>query len=271
MEQNGSPRPRFDFDDTRTFFRVTLPAHPEYVAISALRDAAHLRAIGDESAAQERVHRALEEQPASGTLAAALIEDLARTGDLAAARKIFDRFFENPNPANAARVVIAMSNTYLNAGRIQEAKTILDRLPSLLAPQESFEAAILERRAGRQDRAHRYFERAGDSVLLDVRALHEFAQTKIKLAQEIRPTHKPRSFSQDARLRLLREAQEMLRRVLQMDAPPTRHAWAWFDLGRVLRWLKAPTSEIRNAFENALQLIPDERRFQQELENPRQR
>jgi ATP-dependent DNA helicase RecG len=270
MEQNGSPQPRFDFDPTRTFFRVTLPAHPEYVAISALRDAAHLRAIGDEYAALERVQRALAEQPSSGTLATALIEDLTRTGDLTAARRIFDRFLQNPQHANAARAVIAMSNAYLNAGYTQEAKAVLDRLPSFLAPQESFEAAILERRAGRQDRAHRYFERAGDSVLLDVRALHEFAQTKIKLAQEIRPSRKPRSYSQDARLRLLREAQEMLRRVLQMDAPPTRHAWAWFDLGRVLRWLKVPRSEIIDAFERAIELIPDEKRFHQELENSRQ-
>ncbi len=272
MEQNGSPQPRYDFDEARTFFRVTLPAHPEYVAISALRDAAHLRAVGDELAAHQRLQRALEEQPSSGTLAAALIEDLARTGDLTAARNSLDRFFENPHPANAARAVMAMSNAYLNESRLQEAKTVLDRLPSLLAPQEAFEAAILERRASRQDRAHRYFERAGDAVFLDVRALHEFAQTKIKLAQEIRPHRRPRSFSQDIRLRLLRDAQEMLRRVLQMDAPLTRHAWAWFDLGRVLRWLKAPTSEVRNAFERALQLMPEEERFQRELEklaNPR--
>lgn len=266
MEQNGSPQPRFDFDDARTYFRVTLPAHPEYVAISALRDAAHLRAIGDELAARQRLLRALEEQASSGTLAAALIEDLARTGDLATARKVLDRFFENPHPANAARAVIAMSNAYLNEGRIQEAKTVLDRLPSLLAPQEAFEAAILERRAGRQDHAHRYFERAGDAVFLDVRALHEFAQTKIRLAQDLPRPRGPRSYLQDTKRRLFREAQEMLQRVLQMDAPPTRHAWAWFDLGRVLQGLKAPVSEVRNAFERALQLIPEEERFQRELE-----
>ncbi len=28
MEQNGSPPPRFDFDEARSYFRVTLPAHP---------------------------------------------------------------------------------------------------------------------------------------------------------------------------------------------------------------------------------------------------
>lgn len=34
MEHNGSPPPRFDFDDARTYFRVTLPAHPEHPARS---------------------------------------------------------------------------------------------------------------------------------------------------------------------------------------------------------------------------------------------
>ncbi|HEV7672239.1 MAG TPA: ATP-binding protein [Thermoanaerobaculia bacterium] len=31
MQQNGSPPPIFDFDAERTYFRVTLPAHPEFV------------------------------------------------------------------------------------------------------------------------------------------------------------------------------------------------------------------------------------------------
>ena len=30
MEQNGSPSPRFDFDVGRTWFRASLPIHPEY-------------------------------------------------------------------------------------------------------------------------------------------------------------------------------------------------------------------------------------------------
>jgi len=78
MEQNGSPRPRFDFDEGRSYFRVTLPAHPDYVAISALRDAAHLRAIGDSRGALQRLQRALEEPPSSSTISSALIEEEAR-------------------------------------------------------------------------------------------------------------------------------------------------------------------------------------------------
>jgi len=53
----------------------------------------------------------------------------------------------------------------------------------------------------------------------------------------------------------------MLERVVQMEAPPVRRAWAWYDLGRVLRWSKAPIFEIRRAFSEACRLQPDERRF----------
>jgi len=53
---------------------------------------------------------------------------------------------------------------------------MLDRLPTVLSPVEAFDAAILERRAKREKRAHGYFLRAGEAVLNDVRALHEFAQ-----------------------------------------------------------------------------------------------
>ncbi|MCP4696035.1 MAG: TIR domain-containing protein [Gammaproteobacteria bacterium] len=38
MRQNGSPEPQFDFDEDRTYFRVTLPVHPEYPAVLALRN-----------------------------------------------------------------------------------------------------------------------------------------------------------------------------------------------------------------------------------------
>lgn len=33
MRRNGSPEARFDFDDDRTYFRVTLPIHPRYRAL----------------------------------------------------------------------------------------------------------------------------------------------------------------------------------------------------------------------------------------------
>jgi ATP-dependent DNA helicase RecG len=231
MEQNGSPVPQFDFDVARTYFRVTLPAHPEYVAIAALRDAAHLRAVGDTAGALARLRRALEEQPASGTLATELVEELVQADDLVAARQI------------------------------------LDRLPGALEPAVAIRAALLERRLGREDRAHQLFQRAGDEVYRDVRALHEFAQTKSHLAGEIyRRGRRASQFDQEARLRLLREARDMFERVLQMDAPPLRHAWAWFELGRIRRWLGDPPSEVHKAFAEARRLAPDDPKLRKALD-----
>lgn len=73
MAQNGSPRPRFDFDEGRSYFRVTLPAHPEYIALLALRDAATLEAVGDTDAALRRIDDAFRNTPGSGILASRLL------------------------------------------------------------------------------------------------------------------------------------------------------------------------------------------------------
>jgi ATP-dependent DNA helicase RecG len=268
MAQNGSPPPRLEFDEGRTYFRVILPAHPEYIAISALRDAAHMRALGDEYGALQRIQAAFAENPSSSALASALIDEHARAGNLVAARQVYEQFVFGSAGQGGARVIAALSKAYLDSGRQDEAKAILDRMPALLSAREACDAAILERRAGRPERAHQLFERAGDAILNDVRALHEFARTKIRLADNMRSglVRRGGRFQRDARLRLLRDAREMLRRVLQMDAPPIRHAWAWFELGRVLRWLKAPETEVRQAFEEARRLAPEEPRFQSEFE-----
>ena len=69
MADNGSPAPRFEFDEQRTYFQATLPAHPEYTALSALRDAAHLRALGKHDEAWRRVESAWESNPESRVLA----------------------------------------------------------------------------------------------------------------------------------------------------------------------------------------------------------
>jgi ATP-dependent DNA helicase RecG len=50
--------PRFDFDEARSYFRVTLPAHPEYKAILALQDVEYLKAVGDGDGALQRLQEA---------------------------------------------------------------------------------------------------------------------------------------------------------------------------------------------------------------------
>lgn len=266
MQENGSPPPRFDFDEARSYFRVTLPAHPEYIAVLALQDAARLRAIGDSKAALERLHGTLRDCPSSIIVAAELLLALVKEGDLAAAHSVLEEFAAKNPGVNASRLILPLVSAYLDAGRRAEALDLLDRIPEISPEQDAFEAAIQEKRAGRLEKAHGYFLKAGDAVLRDVKALHEFAQTKMKLSGKARGQRGGRKMDSDASKRLLREAREMLERVVQMDAPPMRRAWAYYDMGRVLKWSKAPISEIRRAFTEACRLQPEENRFHEALE-----
>jgi ATP-dependent DNA helicase RecG len=265
MQQNGSPRPRFDFDEARSYFRVTLPAHPEYMAILTLQDVARLRAVGDQRAVLERLKQAYAQSPAALALAIELQREFLRTEDLPAAIMVYERFV-NANPsANAAALITPLAAVYLDLNQRAEAFMWLDRLHNFSALQDTYEAAIQEKRAGRLERAHQYFNLAGESVYRDAKALHEYAQVKIKLAQRaIYPKNKHQP-DKNTNKQLLNEAREMLMRIVQMDAPSTRKAWAWYDLGRVLNWLRSPENEVLRAFSEAVKLNPNELRFQDAL------
>jgi ATP-dependent DNA helicase RecG len=264
MRENGSPQPQFSFDEARSYFQVTLPAHPEYAAVAALRDAAHLDAVGDTEAADRRLRDAFEAMSGSGVLAANLIQRHARRGELAAAQAVFDSFEAAEQRTAETRPIQALAGALLEAGLQDEARRLLDRLPAILSAQDAIELAIQERRAGRVEKAHALFERAGEAVLHDPRALLEFAQIKSRLARSLRGGLKV--VDAQARERLYRDARDMLRRVLQLDDGPLRHAWAWFELGHVLRHLGAPRSEVDAAFRKAHELAPEVERFREALD-----
>lgn len=263
MTQNGSEPPRFDFDAGRSYFRATLPAHPEYQAILAIQDVANLRAVGDNSGALRRMQEAHARHPSAVAIAIELVKEQLSRGDIHAAEEVFATVKRANPTANLAAIITQIAAAYLDDNRQKDATAWLDRLPMLDAVEEAFEAAIQEKRAGRLEKAHSYFRAAGDAVTTDVKALHEFAQVKMKLAEKVRPSG--RSGNKGAYQRQLKEAEEMLRRVVQMDAPRTRRAWAWFDLGRVLKWSRAPRHEIRAAFEQAVEIDPNEERFRDAL------
>jgi ATP-dependent DNA helicase RecG len=265
MRENGSQDPRFDFDDERTYFRITLPAHPEYIAISALRDAAHLRAIGNDTNAFTRIEETWKQMPSSPSLTAELIRLLGGKGRIGDAESVYERFKEVTTDAFIPFVTNVLIEALLDQRRENDAKKYLNQLPQYISSIDALDAAILARRLGRQEIAHRYFERAGDALLHDTRAMHEFAQTKIKLAQNILRERRGNRYAVDSNRRLLIEAKELLERATQMDADKTRHAWVWRDLGRVKKWLKAPNSEVKKAYQHAMELLPSERLFKEEL------
>ena len=269
MADNGSPVPQFDFDEDRQWFKVTLPAHPEYAAVSALQDAAYLRTVSGFDDAFNRVRDAWEANEASAVLASEMIRLSAEREDLKTAEDVFLRFQRNGPKSLLGNVSNRWIEVLFRNGRIDDAKRILDTIPENAAAQDAVDSAILARRLGESRIAHRYFERAGNSINSDVRALLEFAQTKMRLAQDAR-IKKKNNWNRVNR-RLLIEARELLDRVVQMHASDTRHAWAWYELGRVLDWLHAPSSDVEHAFGNAIRLDPDERRFSAALERYNER
>ncbi len=262
MQENGSDAPSFDFDEVRSYFRVTLPAHPEYLAISALRDAAHLKAIGNGTAAYSRVAEAWKSLPTSPTLAAEHIRDLCARDAWSEARAVWETFTSRAPVLHHPFVNNVYADVLLGADRQQEAQDVLKKQSLLLAGQDAIDSAILQRRLGNQQLAHQYFERAGDAVLNDARAAHEFAQTKIRLGAEARHNQ----LGQTTNRRLLREACELLERVIQLTPDETRQAYAWHDLGSVAKWLNFPNGEVEAAYRKASELRPDVLAFKRDWE-----
>ena len=266
MEANGSPVPQFDFDEQRTWFRATLPAHPEYGALSALRDAAHLRALGESAEALRRIESAWESNQESAILASEMIRAYAEAGEISRAESVLEALEKHGAKSGVPHVVNTLTEALVEAGEEGKALRLLQRPHALVLGQDAIDAAILARRARDSRLAHRYFERAGDGILSDSRALHEFAQTKMWLATEAH--HRRR---RDQNRRFLTEARSLLERVVQLDASPARHAWAWRDLARTLHRLRAPVREVEDAYRKAIERLPDEARFTQELERLRVR
>lgn len=253
MRENQSPDPRFDFDEGRTYFRVTLPAHPEFIAISAHRDSAHLKATGKPQGAFERIKNAWEKLPASPTLSAEYIRLLFEKGRISDAQKVFEDFLANAESTSFSMVYRAYLEELVNARQDDIAKSLLKTMPELTNTEDLLQAAILARRAGDDSTAHRFFENMGEILLIDARATHEFAQAKIRLAKV---AHHQRKHPLNQRL--LKEAIRLLERVIAMETDDTRRAWAWRDLAEAKSFLHFPVHEIRQAFEKAQELLPHE-------------
>lgn len=269
MEQNGSPTPSFDFDGGRTYFRVTLAAHPEYVAVSAVQDAAYLRAVGRAEEAFDRVEQAWKAEPASAALAIEMIRLHAARGRFDEAEAVFAKFRECGPTLAVPNVANVLMETLWAHRRADAARRVLGELSEVAPGHDAIETAILARRLREWQAAHRYFERAGDAVRSDTRALHEFAQTKIELARQVMREREPSW--REVNRRFLADARELLERVIQMDASAERHAWTWRDLACVMDWTRAPANSVEGAYRKAQELLPDEPRFTQELAGFRRR
>jgi ATP-dependent DNA helicase RecG len=254
MSENGSPAPIFDFDEARSYFRVILPAHPQYIVIQALRESAQLWATGNRQRAIQNLDAAVQRVPNSGVLAAQLIEYHSALGELSKARTLFQDIENNPSLKDGYQAYVSWAKVLLDQNLNDEAREILRRVPTPIGGDDIIELALLHKRANRYQQAHRLFENNFDLIKDNPKAVHEYAQTKMRIAGDSEG---------ETRKRLNREAGELLRRAIQLSDDPTRTAWCWSNLAQVLTWLKAPDSEVENAYKKAIQLLPDEPHFSQ--------
>jgi len=257
MKENGSPEPKFEFDKEKTYFRVILPAHPQYVVIHSIRNSAHLWATGDKKSALANLEQALSKVPTSGALIGQLIEYKAGQGDLSSAEHMFNENRNNIELIDRHLLYLAMARAYLNTQNASKASSILQEIPSPTTGDELIELAILYKRAGRFKEAHKVFASNFDILREDQKAVHEFAQTKMKLASKERG---------HVRKRLNKEALELLHRAIQLSDDYIRTAWCWFDLARTLVWLRSPETEILSAYSKAMELLPNELIFKENYE-----
>lgn len=254
MSENGSPEPRFTFDPDRTYFTVTLPAHPQYTVIPSLRESAHLWAIGDRKEAISSLETALRLVPSSGALLAQVIEYKAAVEDFSEAEAAFQARQKGLSAVDRHLPYIAMARAYLDRQNPKKAAQILKDAPSPLRISDIIELAILQKRSGNLQVSHGLFASNYDLIKDDAKAIHEYAGVKLKIAAAVRRDSVTRT-------KLTREAVELLRRAIQLSDDAIRNAWCWFDLAKSLLWLHASESEVLQAYNKAIEILPKEQRF----------
>jgi len=251
MRDNGSPTPLFEFDEQRTYFKVTLPAHPEYVALSALRDAARLRALGREQEVFLRIDESWKKRPESPLLTAEMLRILVEQGKISKAEDIY---FKSKSKLSNVHVTKSFIEALINNGHSDIAAKCLNELPAAVDGDLALESAILARRMHNEQSAHKFFEKSGGYILQDPRGLLEFAQCKISIAGKI---HRKNPINKETWTRLLKESLSLLERVISMDTDRLRLAWAWREIARVKKWLGFPVPDIKSAYDNAIMHGPD--------------
>lgn len=128
MRENGSPSPSFDFDPQRTYFRATLPAHPEYVTLTLLRDYAYKKATGDVRQARRLLEQAWTDGQRSPSLALALVRESAEQGDLSSAERVIGTIPE-ADYGLFASALTAFATAQADTGNGDRARAVLDKLP----------------------------------------------------------------------------------------------------------------------------------------------
>lgn len=261
MVENGSKEPIFEFDEGRTYFRVTLPAHPAYIVLHAQRESAHFWATGEAQRAVQNLEGALNSLPNSGALASQLFQYLIDLKYLAKLQKWSEQIKEGTVHFDTYRPLLILGNYWLDQKNVDEATSILSHMSNPRQAEEAIELALSYKRAGRLRQAHQVFSNAFNLFHTQPKAVHEYAQTKLKLAAQLDSQYSRRD--PETAQRLTQEAIELLRGIIPLTIDRTRLAWCYYDLARAMARLKEPVSQIESAYRHAIDLLPSEKQFQQ--------
>ncbi len=158
MSDNGSPLPQFDFDDDRTYFRVTLPAHPDYVVLQSLRETAYLWATGQQKAAINRLEETIRSTPTAGQVYSQLIDYKLELGDLQGAEITFDVLKRQDSATNKERAYISLAQAYMQYDQPRKAIQLLGGLrESDLDDNTLISLATNHKKVDQLSRSHQIF------------------------------------------------------------------------------------------------------------------
>jgi len=268
MTQNGSPNPIFDFDDARSYFRVTLPAHPKYQIVHSIRESSYLWSIGKRQDAINRLKNIFEKNPGSGALVAQYIMFLCDSNQLDEANRTFQTFHNTSNRSEVEAPYVKYFKILLNNGDNTKAAKVIENLPESEWLNDPIEIAVAFKRLRIYKRAHPIFLKFYSLIDSDPIHLHDYAQTKIEIAN--RMTKNKRNIDWTTITKLRNEAIELLRKCIQLleaSDSATELAWCWYDLARTMQFGRMhsgrffPKTQVEDAYKKSIELLPNEKRF----------
>lgn len=258
MEENGSAEPVVAFDTERTYFRLTLPAHPRYQSLHALREGAYLWTIGEKISALALLKSIFDKQPGAGGVTAQLIEFYAQLNNTPEAERVFQIFHGTVLKYEVIQPYLKFSKLLFENGKRDQSKTIINMLPESEYENAPLEVSIAYKRLKIFDKTHtilaKYYPRYNNNADY----IHAYAKTKISIASDLGHRRNP-PWQTIHRIRL--EAVDLLRRAITLAQNDVEKAWCCFDLARTLSWLRVPSKQTQDAFDNALALLPHEKIF----------
>jgi len=258
MMENGSSKPQFLFDQSRTYFKVVLPAHPKYTVIHTLREAAYQWSIGEQTTAKKNLTAVFNKNPGSGAIAGQLIEYCFNSNEEESAKKVFEKYHGTTLKTEVDQPYLRYFRCLINSNNTTAASAVVNLIDERDYLNQPIEIAIAFKRVKELEKAHIILTRIYGQYDDDFTYLRNYAEVKISLSNEL--LYSRRSDWSTIK-RLQREALDLLQRAIPLSPDDTSKGWCYFNLGRLKTWLSMPKQQIDEAFRLAIELVPGEKTF----------